>query len=123
MLVVVEFDLDKSGVEEPLDVLFLRSFLTEGNLVNSRLASLGSEALKMELYGVILFVITDGRVGSGVKPEVAEEGKTPDLSVCDKAVIDSGLSKFSLSGKSSGDGDSNVCCLIPTAVAGAIFLV
>lgn len=49
VLVVVELDLERSGVDDPLeDVLVLLSFLIEGNLVKRRLVSFASD-LGMQL--------------------------------------------------------------------------
>jgi len=111
LVVVVEFDLERSGVVEPLidDLRLRRSFLTEESLVNNLLGSLAS-VLSTELYGDILLVRTEGRVGSGVNGAGQVEGED-ELGGFDKEDIFSGLSKLvNLSGNSKGDGEPKVCC-------------
>jgi len=108
---VVEFDLERSGVEERLESFVRRSFLTDGSLVNNLLDSLGS-VFCIELLGDILYVITDGRVGNCVR--VGLEGS-------DKGDIESGLSKLSLSGNSKGEGVLKTTCWV-TAVAEDILI-
>lgn len=73
-------------------------------------------------------MITDGRVGSGVKPEVLGGAAAPEtegkgLEVFDREVMPSVFSRLSLSGKSNGDGESkddDDCCWT-TAATESIF--